>query len=140
MLLLLPPVAPGLSHAVMSTEKVPDCVGVPVICPDETFTIVGLLIPSTVNPGGSCPEKVKDPAGAGAPVAVKFTAVIGVPTVPFTFVGDTTSWVAPASEFTAPRETSAAAADFSTAPTGEAMTISSATAATRTTGVRCSSA
>jgi hypothetical protein len=106
----------------------------------------GSAVVST-RPGGIDPVTIHEPTFAVL-VIVKPMGVIATPTVasksgsePVGFgVSELARIVAPATESMAPRDAATAAADFRSAPTGNAATSSSATAATRGTGVRCRSA
>lgn len=99
------------------------------------------------RPGGTDPVTVHDPTFIVL-VIVKPIVVIVTPTValkagngPVGFgVSELARIVAPAIESMAPREAATAAADLRSVPMGDAATNSSATAATRRTGVRCRSA
>src|SRR5262249_22998543 len=95
--------------------------------------------PDTVRPGGKFVMR-NEPALVSAPCTVKPSEEIAVPTVPLTDELLTTKCVAPASECTAPSAAADTTAERSTCPSGELATSSSATAATRTTGVRCKNA
>jgi hypothetical protein len=101
---------------------------------------VSVLLPLKDNPGGTLPLAVHDSGGDRVPVMLKAN-VTGVPTVALAgLVWDVASSVAPAKVCMTPRDVAPTNADLSMVPSGETITISSATARTLSTGVRWSSA
>ena len=130
---------------VQGSPDVPDVVASrfpgPVRVPPFASTVV------KTSPGGMTPVTVHEPTFIVL-VIVKPNGVIGTPTVaskvgsvPVGFeVSVVARTVAPAIESMAPSAATTAAADFRSVPIGDAATNSSATAAMRSTGVRCSSA